>query len=82
MAEVQHLLPGDVVALGDRQAVYVSRCQHPLWPSLQLVIWRMDDGSWSPDALDANQDVGTVLAVAPEQRRNRLRHALLPREML
>lgn len=82
MTALQHLLPGDVVTLADRWAVYVSRCQHPLWPSLQLVIWRMEDGSWSPDALAADQDVGDVLPVAPEQRRNRLRHALLPREML
>jgi hypothetical protein len=63
--------------VADRWAVFVARTEHPIWPHLQLVIWRMDDGSWSHDALLARQDVGAVTDATPDERRHRLREAML-----
>jgi hypothetical protein len=65
MSHVYELLPGDVVENdwigGPKRACFVAQTEHPVWPSLQLVIWRMDDGRWSHDALDARQEVGEVV---------------------
>lgn len=58
MTTVAELLPGEIVYSFGRSACFVARTEHPVWPSLQLVIWRMPDGSWSHDALDARQEVG------------------------
>ncbi len=77
MSEVQQLLPGDRVDLGGRSAVYITQAMHPLWPHLQLVVWKLDDGSWSHDSLAARQDVGDAQSSTPAQRTARLRDALL-----
>lgn len=76
MTTVQNLVPGDLVENSGASALFVAQTEHPIWPSLQLVIWRMPDGSWSHDALDARQDVGQIAA---DQVGNveRLRKALL-----
>lgn len=74
---VDQLLPGDVVTNAGTSATYIAQTDHPIWPRLRLVVWRMADGSWSHDALDPHQDVGTVARTTPEERMRALRGALL-----
>jgi hypothetical protein len=75
-ARVIDLRPGDEVRLSGVQAVYIGRTAHPLWPALELVVWRMGDGSVSFDALNAVQEIGEMLMVSRPQRLERLRKAL------
>lgn len=82
MTTVAGLLPGDTIEMPmGGSATFVARTDHPLWPGLQLVVWRMPSGSpvgdWSHDALDARQDVGIPIAATPDEREARLRDALL-----
>lgn len=77
MTRVRDLIPGDEVTLPPESAVYIAQCEHPIWPRLRLVIWRLRDGSWSHDALLPAQEVGTVTDTTYDERRDRLRHALL-----
>lgn len=58
--KVNELRPGDEVIFGGGRATFVATEPHPKYPSLRLVIWRLDDGSWSLDALDPWQVVGTI----------------------
>jgi hypothetical protein len=76
MATVIQLVPGEKVAdpMG-AEHTFVAQTPHPLYPSLQLVIWRMADGSWSHDALSPAQDVGQVLPSDPSLRVANLRKA-------
>jgi hypothetical protein len=60
---VGELSSGDVIRSRGREAIYIAQCRHPLYRSLQLVIWRLSDGSISLDALDWRQDVGEPIAV-------------------
>lgn len=73
MSHVWNLTPGDVV----NGHTFVQRAPHPLYRTLQLVIWRMADGSWSHDALDQLQYVGDAEPASGDERRERLRAALL-----
>lgn len=63
------------------QATFVVQTTHPIWRQLRLVVWRMPDSwgpdVWSLDALDARQDVGTVVPSRAYEREVNLRHALL-----
>ena len=85
MTRVQELMPGMKVNMPTgEQATFVVQAQHPLWPSLQLVVWRMPndwpnsgEGVWSHDALDALQDIGTVVPSTSYERETNLRTALL-----
>lgn len=78
MTRIEELLPGNLVtAEFGRSATFVARCTHPLWPHLQLVTWKMDDGTWSHDALDHRQEVGDVEPSTFAQRQERLKAALL-----
>lgn len=83
MTRVEQLVPGMKVIMpsGD-QATFVAQTTHPLWPHLQLVVWRMPENwapdVWSHDALDARQDVGAVVPCSSIERATNLRHALLP----
>lgn len=80
MTRVSELSPGNVVENFGRSAVFVAQTEHPIWPHLRLVIWKMDDGSWSHDALDARQDVGQLKPWdEPDERMATLRFALLGR---
>lgn len=65
-------VPGETDA-----ATFVQRAPHPLWPHLQLVVWRLPGGAWSHDALHAAQEVGEVLPSTAEERTQALRRALL-----
>lgn len=82
MINVESLTPGDRVHLAGMSAVFVVRTQHPLWPHLALVVWRLDTGEWSHDALDFRQDVGEPEPATPELRVANLRAALLHRSQL
>jgi hypothetical protein len=64
MATVQELRSGDVVTLADQSAVFIASEPHPEYPGLRLVIWKLDDGTWSLDALSNLQEVGDVLSYA------------------
>lgn len=62
---VRDLVAGNRVGLDqfgvDRSAIYVGQIDsHPLYPSLRLVLWFLDDGTWSHDALAPAQVVGFV----------------------
>jgi len=76
-ARVAHLQPGDEVTTAGMTAVFIAATKHPLWPSLQLVVWRLADGEWSHDALDARQEIGHISPSTTEERHARLRAALL-----
>jgi hypothetical protein len=78
MTTVAELIPGDIVdVLPLSSGTFIARTQHPIWPHLQLVVWRLADSSWSLDALDARQDVGEARAATHLGRDLALRDALL-----
>lgn len=72
------LTPGDEVYVGgtSSHAVYIGRCEHPLYKGLQLVIWKMERG-WSHDALSLHQDIGDVVPSDAETKLANLRNSLL-----
>lgn len=77
---VWDLMPGDLVSIATGEsAVFIQNAPHPIWPHLCLVVWKLDSGAWSHDALDARQVVGFVRAEERElaPRLTRLREALL-----
>ncbi len=76
MARVRDLIPGDRVAVGPTSGIYITRAAHPRYVGLQLVVWRMDSGELSYDALSEAQEVGDVLI--GEDRMANLREALEP----
>lgn len=77
---VAQLVPGDQVLGLEGPVTFVQQAEHPLWPHLRLVIWKMPDGSWSHDALDARQEVGALAVQStPAERKQALRQALLHR---
>lgn len=80
MATVAELAPGDLVTSGGTSAVFIARTVHPIWPDLNLVIWRVEDdgyGHWSLDALSSRQYVGDVMPSTFREGQARLRAALL-----
>jgi hypothetical protein len=72
------LAPGDVITLGTRRAVFVTRSPHPLYSGLLLVIWRLLEGvdqlddEWSFDALRPDQEVGELVDEPFTVRHDRL----------
>jgi hypothetical protein len=77
IAHVYDLLPGDVVTSGERAATHIAHLAHPYYQDLQLVVWRLDDGTISLDALHIRQEVGELAPIKDwAERRQRLRHAL------
>ena len=78
MSTVADLTPGDVVVLdGGDSATFVARTRHPLYPHLELVVWRLADGSWSHDALHISQYVGKVQPADIFARKAQLQRVLL-----
>lgn len=61
MVTVRELLPGSKVTLGGRSAVFISSEPHPIHRGLSLVVWKLDDGTWSLDALSPLQEVGELV---------------------
>lgn len=48
--------------MGGTRAIFLMRVQpHPLYPGLVLIIWKMDSGNYSFDALGPRQDVGNLV---------------------
>lgn len=39
------------------RATFICKTEHPLWPHLMLVVWKMSDGTMSFDALNPFQDL-------------------------
>lgn len=68
IAVVQDLLPGNTVRLGGKSAVFVGRSDHPKYLNIQLVIWKLGDGTWSLDALLDTQEVGEMDDETDEER--------------
>lgn len=82
MIHVYDLLPGDEVTVpGLASAVHIAHLPHPYYPALELVIWRLADGTVSLDALDMQQEVGELTPAAWPERRDRLRRALAPESL-
>lgn len=75
---VRDLKGGDVVELGDRSATFIGRSDHPKFIGLALVIWKLDDGSFSFDALAYRQEVGEVISSSVDWKL-RLKNALMHR---
>jgi len=61
-ARVCDLVGGDVVDIGGRTGTFIGRSDHPRYPSLALVVWRLDNGTVSFDALSYQQEVGEVVS--------------------
>jgi len=63
-ARVIDLVGGDVVQMemSERSAVFIGRSDHPMYPGLALVVWRLDNGGVSLDALSPLQVVGDVIS--------------------
>lgn len=76
MTKVIDLLPGDEVTSGPMHATFIVSTSHHKYHGLALVVWRMPDGSLSPDALSYLQDVGEVTASTRDERNARLLGAL------
>jgi hypothetical protein len=72
VARVTDLRPGDLVTNGGDSAVHITHTEHPAWPVLQLVVWRLQDGTISLDALSPDQEVGDVTAATLAERIDRL----------
>lgn len=75
---VSELVAGDRIEVAGTDAIFIAQTQHPIWPSLRLVIWRLRSGELSLDALDPRQYVGDVVPV-PGGRAEAIRFAVLGR---
>lgn len=73
MTTVSELVPGQIVTNPGGRAVFVASADHPVYLTLRLVVWRMEDLSWCHDALDAHQEVGEADHPSDEERIRRLR---------
>jgi hypothetical protein len=62
MSTVADLQPGDLVYVAgvSVHGIFIARAPHPRYPGLQLVVWRLSDGSMSYDALKLEQDIGVI----------------------
>lgn len=70
MAKVSELQPGDKVTMpgGQISGIFISAAPHPFYLNLELVAWRLSDGSMSLDALDAEQEIGDIVQATGMQR--------------
>ena len=76
MIRVMNLYPGDLVTSGGASAVCIARTRHPLYPEFALVIWRLEDGTISLDALAPWQEVGELAPASAAERLERLERAI------
>lgn len=78
MSRVRDLQPGDEVHLpgADITGIFITRDRHAGYPGLELVIWKLSDGTFSYDALLAYQDIGEIQPATSEERQRALMHAL------
>lgn len=78
LMKVIELIPGMKIldpTQYDIAHTFVAQCPHPLYTKLQLVIWRMQNGTWSHDALSPIQDVGECMPFTPTELKENLRAA-------
>lgn len=75
-SRVIDLLPGDYVTQAGQSAVYIMQSPSLFYRGLQLVAWRLEDGSYSFDNLSPIQVVGMVKRSTEMDRRLRLEAAL------
>lgn len=60
---VENLICGDVIELAGRRGTFLGASPHPTYPHpIRLVVWRLDDGNLSFDALDYRQHVGELVS--------------------
>jgi hypothetical protein len=59
--KVQDLEPGMTIQNGPMSAIFIAKAHHPKYPGLMLVIWKLDSGIFSFDALSPHQEVGDLL---------------------
>lgn len=78
MSTVGDLRSGDLVYLpgADISGVFIAQAGHPDHRGLQLVIWKLSDGTISFDALHFMQEIGQIQPASPRERGIRLDHAL------
>jgi hypothetical protein len=74
MSTVADLQPGDLVYVAGMKThgIFIARAPHPEYPGLELVIWKLSDGSMSFDALRMEQDIGWIQASTGQSRGARL----------
>ena len=70
--KVSDLTPGDTIESGAFIGTFIGRMEHPLWPDLQLVTWRLDDGMISIGAMDLDREVGEKIAEGTDSLRKAL----------
>jgi hypothetical protein len=76
---VADLIPGQIHRHGipGLWGVYICQQKHPLYISLQLTVWRLENGNYFFDALREQMELITdPIPQTPEQRLNALRWAL------
>lgn len=78
MATVRELRFGDVVVLEGMpvNGMHITNTDHPVYPGLRLVVWKLSNDAWSFDALHPDQWVGDVEPSTPKERMDRARQAL------
>ena len=79
MHKVNDLQPGDEVRLFGIEitGVFIAKAPHQRYPGLELVVWKLSDGTWSYDALSPEQDIGYITPSAGEERGARLLNAFI-----
>ena len=58
MMRVADLKPGQYIELAGKGATFLMMTAHPINHGMALVVWQLDDGTWSFDCLSWMQDVG------------------------
>ena len=67
--KVNELTPGVVIECGVFRAMCLAVIpEHPVWSDLSLVVWILDDGRVSFDALRPMRDVGNVAEVFNKEK--------------
>ena len=77
--KVGDLVPGDIVENGPMKATFIGRHgHHPRYPNtaLNLVVWVLEDGTLSFDALLSEQEVGHRYIMDPVDRLRNLEREL------
>lgn len=69
---VEELLPGMRIQVPGIPIIgtFIDQKQHPLYPKLRLVIWILDNGTISLDALLPRQEIGEL--IDPPDRKARM----------
>lgn len=69
MATVESLIPGDEVKLSGRTAVFIGLGLYPGSATLRTVVWKLDTGEFSVDALRHDQEVGEIISTGNNRER-------------